>query len=129
MTPLEDANAALTPPARRFPLDMSQSVEEAEIRAMDAQRESDVQIRTLRPVWATRLLRVSVAWLVAVFCLVALQGFGGSVFHLSDPVIIAFITTTTLNALTSLAVVVKFIFPKKYGATQSGRSAGQPAKS
>jgi hypothetical protein len=113
MTPLEDANAALTPSARRFPTDMSQSVEEAEIRAMDVQRDSDVQMRTLRPVWAERLLKASKVWLVAVFCIVVLQGFGRSVFHLSDPVMIAFITTTTLNVLASLAVVVKFIFPDK----------------
>jgi hypothetical protein len=113
MTPLEDANAAGTPSTRRFPPDMSQSVEEAEIRAMDVERVGALQIRELRPKWATRLLVASVVWLTAVFGLVALQGFGGLRFHLSDPVMIAFITTTTLNVLASLAVVVKFIFPDK----------------
>jgi hypothetical protein len=90
---------------------MSQSKEEAEVRAMDVQRESDLQVRELRPVWARRLFITSVVWLLAVFGLLVAQGRG--CVHLAESVLVAFITTTTANVLATLVVVVKFIFPDK----------------
>jgi uncharacterized membrane protein len=95
---------------------MSQSKEEAEIRAMDVERVGIVNERELlrkfrEPmVWFLALL--SVLWLVGCAALLFLQGFSRfSHFSLPDSVLIAAITTTTANVLAMLVVVVKFIFP------------------
>lgn len=80
---------------------------------MDVQREADLQMRELRRKWAIGLFIVSVVWLIAVSGLVVLQGFGGSVFHLSDMIMTTFIGSTTVNVLATLLIVVKYIFPIK----------------
>ena len=121
MTPRDGVGAAgssTEPGTNRFPRDMSQSKEEAEIRAMDVERVGIVNERELlrkfrEPmVWFLALL--SALWLVGCAALLFLQGFSRfSHFNLPDSVLIAAITTTTANVLAMLVVVVKFVFPDR----------------
>lgn len=51
---------------------------------------------------------IVVIWQFAIFVLAVLQGIG--LFHLSDPVLIALVTTTTANVIGLLVIVMKFVF-------------------
>ena len=65
-----------------------------------------------RGAWANRIFKILVAWLIAVVAVIALQGFQLGKFHLSDAVIIAFISTTTVNVLTLAYIVANYLFLK-----------------
>jgi hypothetical protein len=85
--------------------------EEAEIRYLDVQTESELQTREARRKWAPKFFYLSCVWLGLVALLLIMQGF--RIFHLSDAVLIAAVTTTTANILGTLAVVANYMFPKK----------------
>ncbi len=65
-----------------------------------------------RQTWANRIFWLIVGWLVSVIAAVVCQGFGLREFHLDDSVIIAFISTTTVNVLTLGYIVANYLFPK-----------------
>lgn len=61
-------------------------------------------------------------WLIAMLYFVLANGLKrlpckNSKFELSDTVIIALITTTTLNVVTFLVIVIKNLFPNSNGST------------
>jgi hypothetical protein len=53
-----------------------------------------------------------VAWLAIVVALVIAQGLGIRGFHLENPVLIAFIGSTTVNVLGLGYIVVNYLFGK-----------------
>ncbi len=63
--------------------------------------------------WGTRIFWIMAGWLIAVILCVAFEGFRVFGFHLSDTVVIAFITTTTVNVIGLGYIVAKFFFPSK----------------
>jgi hypothetical protein len=88
----------------------------AALNAFEAESLSNAALRQRikgRGDWGTRIFWIMVSWLAAVVIAVGLQGFGGWKFHLSDSVIIAFITTTTVNVIGLGYIVAKYFFASK----------------
>ena len=87
-----------------------------------ARREQDARIRQLeqniaeRKKYANRIFYLVCSWLCFVGALVLLNGvqdwFTFIPFHLSDAVLIALITTTTINVIGVFLFVVRYLFPK-----------------
>lgn len=62
--------------------------------------------------WGERVFWLLVAWLIADFLTVCLQGFGWTHFHVSDSIVITMIGTTTVNVLSLGYIVANYLFPK-----------------
>lgn len=65
----------------------------------------------LRLSYTGKIFWLVVAWLVAVVASIALSGFSCHGFRLSDNVIIAFITSTTVNVVGLFVIVAKWMYP------------------
>jgi hypothetical protein len=77
------------------------------------QREAN-DIHTMRLEYANRIFTLVVLWLIAVGIAVLASGFGGvndRGFYLSDKVLIAFISSTTINVIGLFIVVAKWMYP------------------
>ena len=62
--------------------------------------------------WGTRVFWLLVGWLLAVVGILLLQGFSYKGFHVDNSVVIAFISTTTVNVLSLGYIVANYLFPK-----------------
>jgi hypothetical protein len=72
-----------------------------------------IQDREERRRFAPRIYWATIAWLVAVLATIVLEGFGVGGFQLPDAVLIALITSTTLNVISVLVTVVRYLFPRR----------------
>jgi hypothetical protein len=74
-----------------------------------ADRQSD---RTQRETYAKRVFFLVLGWIILIFVLLLFQGFGPIVHYnpLSDKVLLALITSTTINLIGTLIIVLKYIF-------------------
>ncbi len=68
--------------------------------------------RTQRETYARRIFRLVCAWIVLIFALLLCQGFGETIHYkpLSDTVLITLISSTTVNVIGTLIIVLKYIF-------------------
>lgn len=69
---------------------------------------------TMRKVFASLLFALSLGWLIFIGKVVWVSGkgfTGGDPFKLSDAVLIALITTTTVNVLGLFFAVTRWLFP------------------
>jgi len=68
--------------------------------------------RTQREKYARHTFWLVCGWIVLIFVLLLLQGFSGYIGYrpLSDSVLIALISSTTINIIGTLIIVLKFIF-------------------
>ncbi|MGK0456567.1 MAG: hypothetical protein ACJAUA_000869 [Zhongshania aliphaticivorans] len=67
----------------------------------------------LQQIFAYLLFGLVGAWLVAVTVTIFLSGFGYRNFHLSDSVLIAFITSTTTSVIGLFLLVARWLFGSK----------------
>jgi hypothetical protein len=65
-----------------------------------------------RKKWGERVFWLLVGWLLADFLCVCFQGFRWNEFHVSDAIVIALISTTTVNVLGLGYIVANYLFPK-----------------
>ena len=65
----------------------------------------------LRLDYTAHIFKLVCAWLACVVACVILSGFGLGGFKLSDSVLIAFITSTTVNVVGLFVLVAKWMFP------------------
>ena len=65
----------------------------------------------LRLDYTAHIFKLVCAWLACVVACVVLSGFGLWGFKLSDSVLIAFITSTTVNVVGLFVLVAKWMFP------------------
>jgi hypothetical protein len=65
-----------------------------------------------RKEWGDRVFYIILCWLVSVVAIVLCDGFTFRGFRLDDSVLIAFISTTTVNVLTLGYIVANYLFPK-----------------
>lgn len=75
-------------------------------------------IQQLQKKYAARTFILCCTWVCAVFLLLLFQGFGSYVhfrFHLSEPVMLAAIGSTTVNIIGVFLIVVRFIFHDRRG--------------
>lgn len=111
----------LTQPVINEP-DYGVSLEELELRTRlnaveDLEHELEAKrfMLEMRKKYAKALFCLCVIWLIfigGVICLAGLGGIYGLSFKLSDSVLIALITTTTLNVLGLFLGVTLWLFPK-----------------
>lgn len=68
--------------------------------------------RTQRETYAKGIFQLVCVWIFLIFVLLLLQGFSNLVGYkpLSDPVLIALISSTTVNVIGTLIIVLKYIF-------------------
>lgn len=66
-----------------------------------------------RAEYAPKIFWLIVGWILGIFVLLALQGFHPYSFNLSDSVLIAVISGTTLNVLGIFVIVANYIFRKQ----------------
>ena len=81
---------------------------------------------TLRTTVAAAILFVVGAWLACVFALLAWLGHGEA--RLSDAVLIALLTTTTINVIGLLYTVVRYLFPRPLPRRRSIRRTRRTRK-
>jgi hypothetical protein len=67
----------------------------------------------LRKHYLGPLFWLTVGWLLVVVIFVVLTGFRAWGFHLSDTVLVAFITSTTLNVMGLFLVAARWLYPPK----------------
>ena len=110
-----DLSAVSAPPLLDDPADVRLAQDE---ERWFAKERSRVQLQGLindleaRRKWGERVFWLLVGWLIADFLFVCFQGFGYNGFHVSDPIIITLISTTTVNVLGLGYVVANYLFPK-----------------
>jgi hypothetical protein len=86
----------------------------------------------MRLAYASKIFVLVVTWLIGVAIAVLWTGFGGvndRAFYLSDKVLIAFISSTTINVIGLFFVVAKWMYPSGAGTNSNGdgKAAGDGA--
>lgn len=83
--------------------------------------------RTQRETYAKRIFGLVCAWIILIFALLLCQGFGDTIHYkpLSDKVLITLISSTTINVIGTLIIVLKYIFkvPSHQSSSHSTPSA------
>ena len=81
-----------------------------------AELESFRQDTTERKKYAGRIFWVCAGWVMSIFAILILNGFGSVIgFRLSDSVLLAAIGSTTANILGIFYIVARYLFPKRNG--------------
>lgn len=112
-----DTAPVATDPQPDLENDLEEHRLQVELDALRQQVRESVDTHRLRLGYAKSLFRLVCAWLACVVLAVGLVGFKAWGFSLSDPILIAFITTTTINVVGLFIVVAKWLFPAKNGAS------------
>ena len=82
-----------------------------EIESLKQNLVESQETHKLRLNYSGKIFFLVCAWLVCVAVAVFLAGFSYKDFSLSDKVLIAFITSTTINVVGLFVVVAKWMFP------------------
>jgi hypothetical protein len=80
-------------------------------RELDYKLEQLRKLDTTRDDYVFKLFCLIVSWLTIVVIFVALSATLGEYFKLSDSVLIAFITSTTVSVLGLFVIVARWLFP------------------
>jgi hypothetical protein len=91
-----------------------------QLGCLDAQLRQLNDNHRLRLAYTGKIFCLVVGWLVAVISSIALSGFSRSGFRLSDSVIIAFITSTTVNVVGLFVIVAKWMYPSGSHSDSAG---------
>lgn len=83
-----------------------------EVQAKRADIVQEGELHETRKIYSSRLFWLIVAWLSVVVLFVALTATIKPYFNLSDSVLIAFITSTTVSVLGLFMLVAKWLFPQ-----------------
>ena len=109
-------DSIVEPPVRETEVsDLSYELEDKQL-ALDHQKLINRQLEENiegRKGWKNRVFVLILVWLLSVVALVACEGFRIDGFHLDDSVVIAYISTTTVNVLTLGYIVANYLFPKQ----------------
>lgn len=74
----------------------------------------------LRLSYTSRIYWMVIGWLACVVACIGFSGFGAYGFKLSDAVLIAFLSTTTVNVIGLFVLVAKWMYPTGGLKTASG---------
>jgi hypothetical protein len=85
----------------------------AEVEKLRTEVDQAKQNLAERKSYAQKIFVMICLWLVAILSIVILTGFSAWGLKLSDSVIIALITSTTLNVAGFFLAVAKYLFPSK----------------
>jgi hypothetical protein len=86
-----------------------------DLQAAQENLEQSRQDRAERKKYASHIFKLVCAWLGAIVAMLLSQGFLGPwrLFHLSDSVLIATVTSTTASIVAIFAFVAKYLFPRR----------------
>jgi uncharacterized protein YqhQ len=86
--------------------------EERRKRELHVETLADLKLaRAQRETYARRVFVLVLVWILAMFVLLLMQGFGAYLhFSLNEKVLLALITSTTVNLIGTLIIVLKYIF-------------------
>lgn len=112
---------SIAPPPVVAPSIDSDAIERLEKRELDQAQQLDIvkkqigiqeQLENMkgRGAWGPRIFWILLGWLLAVIACIGMQAFHLWGFHLSDAVLIAFISTTTVNVLGLGYIVARHFF-------------------
>lgn len=93
----------------RKTLELEQS--RIEVRELEKKYSEEHDLHDTRKQYARRLFWLIVGWLSVVVVFVALAGFNAAGFSLSNTVLVAFITSTTVSVLGLFILAAKWLFP------------------
>jgi hypothetical protein len=88
------------------------------VESLEHELTAERQLLGLRKGYATALFILMSVWLIFIGMVLVSSGTGiwcGRQFHLSDAVVVALITTTTINVLGLFYIVAKWLFPNRGG--------------
>jgi|GEM_PF-4870000 len=105
----KSAEAEIRTDDERKTLELAQS--RIELRELEKKYDEGHALFDTRKEYAGKLFWLIVSWLSAVIILIAMAGFRAWGFSLSDSVLIAFITSTTVSVLGLFIVAAKWLFP------------------
>lgn len=74
------------------------------------ERDAARDVHALRKEYVPKLFKLILGWLLSVLVFVGLAAVG--LFHLSDGVLIAFITSTTVSVIGIFLIAAHWLFPK-----------------
>jgi len=103
-------------------IDLGEHKLQYEVDSLRQQLQESVDTHKLRIGYANKIFWLVCIWLAFVVAGVFLEGFPLSGFSLSDKVLIAFITSTTISVLGLFAIVAKWMFQ------QNGKTPEQNKK-
>lgn len=86
-----------------------------DVEAIKQALQESKQVHSLRIDYAGNIFILICVWLLLVVATVYLDGFAYKKFDLSDNILIAFITSTTVSVLGLFVVVAKWMFPSSNG--------------
>lgn len=92
-------------------IDLEQHKLSHEVELLRQELKESQETHTLRLSYSGKIFYLVCVWLVCVTIAVFLSGFSFQGFSLSDKVLIAFITSTTVNVVGLFIVVAKWMFP------------------
>lgn len=92
-------------------LDLEEHRLSFQIECLDQDLKALKDTHGLRVSYTGRIFWLVVAWLACVVVCVMFSGFRFKGFQLSDSVLIAFITSTTVNVVGLFVLVAKWMFP------------------
>jgi hypothetical protein len=98
-----DANVVALATAERIELEKGLLGSELKDREQD---------RSERFKYGQRIFRLLVGWLVVLGLVVVAEGIHFFGFHLSDPVIIALVGSTTASVISIFLIVANYLFPR-----------------
>lgn len=102
-----------------------------ELKALREAHSQAVDLHSLRKLYSAALFLLVLVWVVTLWLFMALQGIGrmpwappGWFFHLSDTVLVAYVTSTTASILGLFGIAAYWLFgkPKKDAASKAGDS-------
>lgn len=113
---LDFASDSSSPAAEPDPsVSLEDYKQEYEIEALKQQLHEVTDTHKNRIAYIGRVFWLVVGWLACVVACVGLTGFAAWGFKLSDQVLIAFITSTTINVVGLFVVVAKWLYPSGNG--------------
>jgi hypothetical protein len=115
---LEKLRKTPPPPESSIQVDDERKTLEYEKLQLDNKKllsklEEAEDLHKVRKRYTGRLFWLTVRWLVAVVIFIGLAGFRAWDFRLSDTVIVAFITSTTVSVIGLFLIPAKWLFPAR----------------
>lgn len=118
----------------RFAVQPGDSLSEGQAAAQNRRLDEALKLERIRRTYAHRIFWLTLGWLSLVLLILgasgsSLQTLGLNRFHLEDTVLIAFITTSSLQVLGLMVIVAKWLFPQEFvPAARSGSQASSSHK-
>jgi len=111
-----------------FELDLVEHRQQYEIQSLWQQHRESIETHDNRISYIGRIFWLVVGWLACVVLCIVLTGYEDTGFKLSDQVLIAFITSTTINVVGLFVIVAKWLYPSPASKTTAPKASSARPK-